>query len=372
MRILHLGKYYHPHRGGMETALRELAEGLAARGVEVSVLVAGGDRDRAEPLTAGGGRLVRAWTPAVLNSQPLNPTLVGLLHRELAAFDPDLVHLHLPNPLGAAAWLVARAGRRRRPPLAIGHHADITRQRLGRLAAGPLQEACLRQALGIAVSSAAHRDGSRELAGHRSRTAVVPFGLDPAPWEGVVARGDGPFLFVGRLVRYKGLDVLLDALRDVPEARLAVVGGGPLAGRLARRAEGLGVADRVEWVGEVDHDELVRRLAAARALILPSLDASETFGLSQLEAMAAGVPVIASDLPTGVREVAAPGASHLLVPPGRPGDLAAAMRRLLADPKLALAMGAAGRARQRRDFTRDAMIDRLLAWYGALLGAERT
>ncbi|MFN2371481.1 MAG: glycosyltransferase [Candidatus Krumholzibacteriia bacterium] len=371
MRILHLGKYYPPHRGGMETVLGELAAGLAARGVQVSVLAAGGHGDQEEPLP-GGGRLVRAWTPAVCNSQPLTPTLVGLLRREFAALDPDVLHLHLPNPLGAAACLAAGAGRGRRPVLAVWHHADITRQRLGRLLAGPVQQACLRRAVGITVSSAAHRQRSRELAAHRERTTVIPFGLDPAPWEGVSARGDGPFLFVGRLVRYKGLHILLEALREVPEARLAVVGEGPLAGSLARTAERLGVADRVEWAGPASQDELAARLAAARALVLPSLDESETFGLAQLEAMAAGVPVIASDLPTGVREVADPGRSHLMVPPGEPRALAAALRRILADPAQARAMGTAGRVRQRREFTREAMIDSLLAWYGGLLGDGRS
>ena len=372
MRILHLGKYYHPHRGGMETALREMAEGLLAQGAAVSVLVAGGGRGTPEALDGGRGRLVRAWTPAVVNSQPLTPTLVPLLRRELARFRPDLVHLHLPNPLAALAWRAAAGGRRGLPPLAVWHHADITRQRWGRLVAGPLQEGCLARAAGIAVSSEAHRRGSRELAGHRGKVAVVPFGLDPAPWRELAATGTGPFLFIGRLVRYKGLPVLLEALREVPAARLTVVGTGPLEADLARQAQRLGVGDRVEWVGDRAPHELRRHLAAARALVLPSLDTSETFGLVQLEAMAAGVPVIASDLPTGVREVADAGASHLLVRPGDPRELAAALRTLLEDPARARAMGEAGRARQLRHYTRDAMCERLLAWYDELLSGERT
>ncbi len=372
MRILHLGKYYHPHRGGMETALRELAEGLSAQGVEVSVLVAGGGRGEPEPLVGGRGRLLRAWTPAVVNSQPLTPTLAHLLRRELAQFGPDLVHLHLPNPLAALAWQVVALGRRGLPPLAVWHHADITRQRWGRLAAGPLQQGCLARARGIVVSSEAHRLGSRELARHRDKVAVVPFGLDPTPWRELAATGLGPFLFVGRLVRYKGLSVLLEALREVQAARLTVVGTGPLGADLVRQAQRLGVADRVDWVGDCQPQELRRHLADARALVLPSLDASETFGLAQLEAMAAGVPVIASDLPTGVREVADAERSHLLVRPGDPQDLAAALRTLQEDPARALAMGAAGRERQLRHFTRDVMCERLLAWYGMLLSAERT
>ena len=172
------------------------------------------------------------------------------------------------------------------------------------------------------------------------------------------------------LVRYKGLPVLLEALREVPAARLTVVGTGPLGAELVRRARQLGVAGRVDWVGDRQPHELRRHLADARALVLPSLDASETFGLAQLEAMAAGVPVIASDLPTGVREVADDEGSHLLVRPGDPRELAAALRRLLEDPARARAMGEAGRRRQLRHFTRDIMCERLLAWYGRLLSGE--
>ena len=151
-----------------------------------------------------------------------------------------------------------------------------------------------------------------------------------------------------------------------------VIGTGPLAAELERTARRLGVDGRVDWIGDSEPAVLRRHLAAARALVLPSLDTSETFGLAQLEAMAAGVPVIASDLPTGVREVADTASSHLLVPPGDAQALATALRTLADDPARALAMGRAGRARQRRDFTRDAMCRRLLAWYGRLLGGERT
>ena len=187
MRILHLGKYYPPHRGGMETALREMAEGLSAHGVEVSVLVAGGGRGEPETLIGGRGRLVRAWTPAVVNSQPLTPTLVPLLRRELARFRPDLVHLHLPNPLAALAWRAVSAGRRGRPPLAVWHHADITRQRWGRLVAGPLQR-------GLPGAGAGDR-------GLLRGPAAGLAGAGPAPRQGrgrALRPGSGPVAGGGR------------------------------------------------------------------------------------------------------------------------------------------------------------------------------
>ena len=111
MRILHVGKYYPPHRGGMETALRHLAEGLAGAGQRVRVLVAGdGPATRRDDLPGEPGGLIRAGVAVTWNSQPVTLALTRLLRRELAAFAPDVVHLHTPNPLACWAWL--RAGGR--------------------------------------------------------------------------------------------------------------------------------------------------------------------------------------------------------------------------------------------------------------------
>ncbi len=117
----------------------------------------------------------------------------------------------------------------------------------------------------------------------------------------------------------------------------------------------------------MDQAGVAGHLTRARALVLPSMDASETFGLVQLEAMAAGVPVIASDLATGVREVGEPGRTCLLVPPGETGPLADAMTSLLDDPEFVGKLGAAGRRRFQDRFTREAMLDRLLDWYSSLI-----
>ena len=369
MRILNLGKYYHPHRGGMETVLRQQSEGLAARGCRVTVVVAGGDADRSEVQAVPDGtgvRVVRALTMGTLRSQPLTPTLAGLIRRETARLRPHVVLLHLPNPLAAGAWLLATALDRNPPaPLGIWHHADITRQRAGRGLARAFQRRCLERAAGICVSSRALADGARELAHLRERVSIVPFGIDRSPWQKVAARRDGPFLFVGRLVPYKGLETLVEAVGRLPDVCLEIVGQGPSAGDLAEDVVRRGLEGRIRLRGELDEAELVEAMGRARALVLPSLDSSETFGLVQLEAMAAGLPVVASDLPTGVRDVGEADRTHLFVPPGDAGSLADALARLQGDPDTVRRMGEAARIRA-ADFDRDIMIDRLLDWLGNL------
>jgi len=377
MKILHIGKYYPPVLGGMETVLRNLTEGLLDRSCDVTVLTAGDEStDREETVTGPEsgrqGRLIRAGVCGRLNSQPLTFTLPGLIRREIAWLKPDLVHLHLPNPLAASAWLAlscSPAGEL--PPLAVWYHADITRQRLGRWLVKPIVDSCLKQAAGISVSSATLAEKSPVLARWRSRTKVIPFGIDPWPWLDVTAGLDGPMLFVGRLVPYKGLEFLIRAVARLPETELVVIGEGPLAEPLAKQADQAGCQSRIRFVGPMDQTGVAAHLTRARALVLPSVDSSETFGLVQLEAMAAGVPVIASDLPTGVREVGIPGETCLLVPPSDDLALAEAMGRLQDDLALARRLGEGGRRRFRECYSRDIMIDRLLTWYSTLIPGGR-
>jgi glycosyltransferase involved in cell wall biosynthesis len=372
MHILHLGKYYAPHRGGMETILQAMAEGLLDEGCDVT-LVTSAEGPRGTVGTVCGprlgreGRLCRAARLGLLNSQPLNPGLAGLVRRELALGRPDVLHVHLPNPLAAAVCLGLRLDPAvRRVPLAVWYHADITRQRLGGWLVAPVVRACLREADGICVSSAALRDGSPVLAPWRSKVTVVPFGIEAEPWSAVVPRRDGPLLFVGRLVGYKGVGVLLEALARVPGATLDLVGEGPLEADLRALSHRLGLGARVHFLGEMDRGGIAARLSRARALVLPSLDRSEAFGLVQLEAMAAGVAVVCTDLPTGVREVGVPGRTCLQAPPGDVEALAVALAAVWNDEGLATRLGEAGRRRFDENFTRETMVARLLAWYRTL------
>lgn len=368
MRVLHVGKYYPPVKGGMESVLRDLCEGLLDAGHEVAALVAhDGPDDRIEALDdAGRGVLVRCGAKGVVASQPITPSLLSHLRRFAGEWGPDVVHLHRPNPLAAAALLAVRGALPRDCVLALWHHSDVVRQRFGALLKVPLDRALLRACDGVCVSSAGLRDTSRELASVRDAVRVIPFGVDPGRWRvGDPGAHDG-FLFVGRLVYYKGLDPLLDAARDEPRLHLRIAGDGPLRARLAERIADEGLGDRVALLGTLTDAELHDELARCRALVLPSSHGSETFGVVQLEAMATGVPVVSTRLGTGVAEVNRHEETGLTVTPGDAAALADAMRRLLDDPAAAVAWGRAGRARVEARYSRSGMIDALTDWYGEL------
>jgi rhamnosyl/mannosyltransferase len=199
------------------------------------------------------------------------------------------------------------------------------------------------------------------------RVVVIPFGIEIERYRrlderqrAIVARlratTAGPrALFVGRLVYYKGVDVLIDAMARCA-GTLLLVGDGPLEPALRQRAAALGMDDRVVFAGRVSDEDLPAYYQASDVFVLPSVARTETFGVVQVEAMAAGLPVVSTNLPTGVPWVNQDGLSGLVVPPGNAGRLADAMGRLLLDRELRERLGQNAAARASELFSRERMI----------------
>jgi rhamnosyl/mannosyltransferase len=174
------------------------------------------------------------------------------------------------------------------------------------------------------------------------RIAVIPFGCDvgllqspPALPDGLLpARNGRPVvLFAGRLVAYKGVDVLLRALPGL-EVSTWILGDGPERLRLERLAHRLGLQDRVQFLGYRPRDQLRAAMHRASLLVFPSVSRAEAFGVVQIEAMASGLPVINTFLPTGVNFVSPHGVTGWTVPPDDPAALRAALHALLQDHTL--------------------------------------
>ncbi len=174
-------------------------------------------------------------------------------------------------------------------------------------------------------------------------------------------------LFVGRLRYYKGLDTLIRALPRI-HGRLRIVGIGPMEAEWRALAQETGVADRIEWLGEAPDEALPGLYHAADLFVLPASHPSEAFGLVQVEAMAAGLPVVCTELGTGTTYVNIDGVTGLVAPPRDPEALAAAINALIADPERRAAMGRAARERVEREFALDVMVDRVLALYREIAG----
>ncbi len=364
MRILHVYKDYPPVLGGIENHLELLAEALVARGHTVTVLVSGTGW-RNEVSERRGVRLVAAGRLATVASTPLSPTLPLLLARER----PALIHLHHPYPPGDVAALLGGRG----VPLVVTYHSDIVRQkRLGVIIA-PLVRQTLRRAARIIATSPAYIRSSPFLAPVASHCRVVPYGVpladfghaDPALVAALRARYPGPvILFVGQLRYYKGADRLVRAMADVP-ARAIFVGADATVRRadLEALAAAHGVSERVHFVGEQSGAALRAYYHAADVFTLPSVERSEAFGIVQIEAQAAGLPIVCTELDTGTSFVTRHGQTGIVVPPDDVPALAHALRTLVASPTLARAMGEAGRTRAHSEFSLSRMLDRIEAVY---------
>ncbi len=172
-------------------------------------------------------------------------------------------------------------------------------------------------------------------------------------------------LFVGRLRYYKGLDTLISALPRI-RARLVVAGSGPMRAEWEELATQLRVADRVTWLGDVPDDDLPAIYHLADLFVLPASHPSEAFGLVQVEAMAAGLPVVCTELGTGTTYVNRDGETGLVVPPREPAALADAVNRLLGDAGLRRELGDGARVRA-REFDLETMVDRTLGVYTQVL-----
>lgn len=376
MRILHLGKYYAPQRGGIERHTQALAEACVRAGDEVCVLVhqpPGTWRHARERIE--GVEVRRTACLAAPVYTPLSPAFPLQFSRALREFRPDLLHLHVPNPSCFAALALPAA---RRLPWIVHWHADVPpdapdwRLRLAYRAYRPFEQALLARSRAIIATSTPYLDASLALAPWRERTRIVPLGVDagPSPQRGSSAwpRADALHLLaVGRLGRYKGFDVLIDALRVLPGADLMLVGDGECARELRARSDAAGVADRIVFAGEVDDATLSAAYAGADVFVLPSLDRGEAFGLVLLEAMRAGLPVVASDIPgSAVGEIVVDGETGALVPPGDAAALAAALQRM-DDAPARRALGANGYRRWLDRYTLDASVAATRALYRDVL-----
>ena len=367
MRILHVYKDYHPVLGGIENHIKWLAEAQAESGHEVTVIVTSLNRHTTESVE-NGVRVIRAARLAHVASTPLSLSFPRLLRCQRA----DVAHLHFPYPLGELSqWLLGRAQR-----TVITYHSDVVRQQTILRFYGTLLQRVLRHANLIMPTSPQYMQSSPYLQPWREKCRVVPLGIPLAPFladrrqEAVELRqryGTPLLLCVGALRYYKGLQHLIQALPQIPEARLMIVGEGPMHGEWYRLAHQASVADRVHFVGRIDEPALPAYYQACDLFVLPACLRSEAFGLAQVEAMVSGRPVVGTELGTGTSYVNRHGETGLVVPPRDPAALAEAINELLADDRRRQAMGQAARSRAQAEFGLPVMVARVLAVYEEVL-----
>jgi len=368
MKVLHVYKLYSPVRGGGISAMESAIEGLREK-VDSRVLVAtAAGPGKQEPIGSATVRRVSSF--GYVNSMPIAPTLpFWFLHESKQV---DVVHLHLPFPIADLAVNLWRPS----VPVVVHWHSDIVQQVNFKRLLRPVLRNTLKLADRIVIGSEQHLKSSEELTDFEDKCTVVPYGIDVEKWaipaedqkKVVELRMQYPRMvfFLGRLVAYKGLPVLIDAMAGI-DAQLVIAGEGPMLPLLQKQVAELQIAQKVHFVGALSFQELRAYYHASTMFVLPSIYKNEAFGLSQLEAMACGKPVINTALPTGVPGVARDRKEGLTVPPGDSEALAGSIQELLGNPDLAESLGRAGYQRACTRFNQQIFSHNLHSLYDELL-----
>lgn len=369
MRILQVNKLYYPWIGGVERIVQDIAEGLKGR-ADVSVLVCQ-PKGRGRREAVNGVGVVRASSLGIFLSMPVSLCFPFLLRR--LSKDADVLHFHLPFPLGVISYFLARPEGK----VVVWWHSDIVRQKKMMFFYRPLLLRFLRRADRIIVATPEHIQHSPYLRDFRGKCEVIPFGVDADGFhlsdcvrlevEDIRAKyGPKIVLFVGRLIYYKGAEYLIRAMKDV-DGILLIVGEGPLESQLRALAAEIGIEDKIIFLGGLRDREMVACYHSCDVFVLPSIARSEAFGIVQLEAMACGKPVINTDLPTGVPRVSLDGETGITVPPADSRALAEAINMLLRDSELREQCGANARRRVEEYFTMNRMIEDIYRVYEEVL-----
>jgi glycosyltransferase involved in cell wall biosynthesis len=304
------------------------------------------------------------------------------------AFGGTRADVIMTRDLGVASALL-RLPRRSRPRLVYESHGyspevaaalpDLVAT-AGRASASKLARLARRERLvwaradGYVTITRALADELEKRFGPRSRMAVVPDGMRTPQTTRTMLPAEPLVAYAGHLYQWKGVDVLLDALARVPEAKGLIVGGHAAEPDLARvktRAAELGITDRVTFTGLIDPSRVPEQLARAMILVLPNppsaISTSFTSPLKLFEYMAAGRAIVASDLPS-IREVLADGENALLVEAGSASALADALRMLINDRALADRLAGAA-FQQASNYTWARRAERLEALFRDVLAA---
>ena len=383
MRIAHLTATFPPYPGGAGNTAFRFAREQAAAGHHIEVFTAPAPGEAPDP----GAVVVHRIDPVfAIGNAPLIPSL-----RRVEGF--DVVHLHYPFIFGSELTLLGRLRRRRRGQALLVHYKN---RLVGKGPRGLLFEAyehtvaptLIRAADRVCVLSADHansvsylrRTGERE----PEKLIEMPNGVDAE----LFSPGDGGALrvklgipatatvaaFVATLDlahHFKRLDVAIDALARLgdPDVHLVVAGGGELLEGFRNRAEMAGIGERAHFLGAVPHAELPDVLRAADLFLLTT-EPPESFGIVLIEAMAAGLPAIATDYP-GVRAVIDEGDTGLLVPRGDAAAVAGAVGQLVAAPERRREMGERGRAKAIAEWSWPRLVERMDDAYAQAIAARR-
>lgn len=345
IKILEVNKAYFPHTGGIETLVKQYSEELGKyKNIEVHTLVCRDGRGKTYSEKINGVNLTRAGSFGTYFSCPLSVSFLKLF-RKMSA-NVDIVHVHVPFPLADLALLLSEYSGK----VIVSWHSDVVKQKKLLMLYKPLMNYLLNRADCILVATEGHINGSEFLPEYHRKCRILPYGITPENYMNIkkipflTEKATNPdsvkVFFTGRLVYYKGVDVLINAFRMVKNnCELFIAGTGSLESELKEKVRKYGISDRVHFLGFLPEKQLKQAYADCDIFVLPSVERSEAFGIVQLEAMIYGKPVINTNLPSGVPCVSVHEKTGITVTPYNTRELAQAINILRKNKSLREKLG---------------------------------
>ena len=338
MKILQIVKYYDPCKGGMETVVKNIVEGVVNYFDDISFTVYSNNHRRnfvKSIKEKNRETIIKEITPAYLKSQPLNlryPSLKRLIENN------DVIHHHYPFPtmeLNLLRYLKEMSSKK----FIITWHANIKNSRWNWIESiyNPMIDKLLDRADAIIVTSPQLFEASTILQKYRGKVQTIPLSFDPK-YSSVNSKkypSDRCFelLFVGKLRKYKGVEYLIKAIENL-DVKLKIVGNGEEFQNLKALIKSLDIINKIAFESDVDDAQLAEFYKKADLFVLPSINEAEAFGVVQLEAMANGLPVINTNLKSGVPFVSLNDYSGITVEPKSTEELKAAIEKIMSDKSL--------------------------------------
>ena len=341
----------------MEVFLHELTQAQAQAGQDVRVLVHN-HQGRATATDQGGDmEIVRVGSLCTLFFTPVSPAFRSRLKQQITWFQPDIIHLHMPNP--SALWVMTVAAAHG-IPWVVHWHADVVSSALDRRVKlayrfyRPMEQSLLKRARRVIVTSPPYLKSSQPLAPWRDKCRIIPLGMkdqsnlpssrEENTWHTNVLR----VLAIGRLTYYKGFEYLIRAAGKVDAIQVNLVGDGEKYAELQQLIRAKGLEQKVKLLGKQSGDTLSHLLQGCHCLCLPSIERTEAFGMVLLEAARAGKAAVVTDVAgSGMSWVVQDRKTGITVPTGNVEGLATALQYLATHQTACAEMGR--RARKRFD-----------------------
>lgn len=357
MKILHVGKFYYPIEGGIESINRVVVDSLKGNSQRV---ISFNNLNETKEDDVDSISILRSATRGKILSQPISYRYFWDLRRMLKYYDPDIVHFHYPNPLVAIFLLLLI---NRKIKLIVHWHSDVVAQKKLIKAIRPLEHKLLRRANAIIATSENYRDFSEILMSYKEKVRIIPCSIDEEKFSlsiedekkilEIKKKYDyKPIIFfVGRHVEYKGIKYMLEAEKYIESDCVIIVGGsGPLTVSMKKEFS----SKRIKWIGRVDDYDMKLYYHAASILAFPSITRNEAFGVVLAEAMCCQTPAVTFTIPgSGVNWVAPDNVAALEVANHDSKGFAAAIDKLIMNEELRSRLGENGKDRVMKLFSKE-------------------